>query len=354
MISNVLSVIAAPPPVSEKHAPAAAATAPVTAPAAPHSFASMLQRGRGEAAKPETAKGPPAAESAPEPVSIDVAGEAPAVVVPRARDAVEESTVKTSGVPWIEAAGFDRTTDGKRPVLRRDEEAATGLPAAGLWLPAPPAARPAPGEAAADASARGHAAMAPTAALPAAPTTELVTTSHRDDTVAAAVPADGTAPPFSVGAAPATAPATAEIEVATVAAPVGTPDFAEALAVQVSVLVGADVQHAELHLNPADMGPVSVQIVVDGSQARIDFGADLAATRQAIEASLPELASALQEAGMTLHGGGVSQHASDRHRADTPAGPGSPVVQRSGGDEQHVPAAAPRRVAIAGAIDLYA
>ena len=53
------------------------------------------------------------------------------------------------------------------------------------------------------------------------------------------------------------------------------------------------------------MGPVSVQIVMDGTQARIDFGADLAATRHTIEAGLPELASALRDAGFTLVGGGV-------------------------------------------------
>ena len=79
-------------------------------------------------------------------------------------------------------------------------------------------------------------------------------------------------------------------------------------AVQVSVLAKDGVQRAELHLNPAEMGPVSVQIVMDGTQARIDFGADSAATRQAIEAGLPELASALRDAGFTLAGGGVSQH----------------------------------------------
>ena len=44
---------------------------------------------------------------------------------------------------------------------------------------------------------------------------------------------------------------------------------------------------------------------MDGSQARVDFTAASAETRQVIEAGLPELASALKEAGVTLSGGGV-------------------------------------------------
>ena len=97
--------------------------------------------------------------------------------------------------------------------------------------------------------------------------------------------------------------------------PLDAPEFREALGVQVSLLARDGVQTAELHLNPAEMGPVSIQIVMDGTQARVDFGADAAATRAAIEAGMPELASALLEAGFTLAGGGVSQHAKGQNQA---------------------------------------
>jgi flagellar hook-length control protein FliK len=161
-----------------------------------------------------------------------------------------------------------------------------------------------------------------------------------------------------------TAPQTSvrEAEAPTVVAvptPVDAPDFAQALGLQMSVLTRDGVQQAELHLNPADMGPVSVQIVMDGTQARIDFGADVAATRQAIEAGLPELASALRDAGFTLAGGGVSQHSSGRGDA---GGAGT----RDGGSESRGNArrvtddtvarvgSAARRVVTAGGLDLYA
>ena len=137
--------------------------------------------------------------------------------------------------------------------------------------------------------------------------------------------------------------------------PVNAPDFAQTLGLQMSVLAKDGVQQAELHLNPAEMGPVSVQIVMDGTQARIDFGADAAATRHAIEAGLPELASALRDAGFTLAGGGVSQHSSSRRDSGDADGSGSRRTTRAVSDDSvaRVSTAA-RRVVTNGGVDLYA
>ncbi len=143
--------------------------------------------------------------------------------------------------------------------------------------------------------------------------------------------------------------------------PVNAPEFQQALGLQLSVLARDGVQHAELHLNPADMGPVSVQIVVDGTQARVDFGADAAATREAIEASLPALASALHDAGFTLAGGGVSQHSRGRGDGSEPgttAGAGPRARRIGAGDAADAAGAgaqrAVRRTVTLGGVDLYA
>lgn len=137
--------------------------------------------------------------------------------------------------------------------------------------------------------------------------------------------------------------------------PVTAPDFAQELGLKLSVLARDGVQHAEIHLNPAEMGPVSVQIVMDGTQAHVAFGADAAATRQAIEAGLPDLASALRDAGFTLAGGGVSQHAGGRgDGGDSGArGDSGPRVGAGPDAAQRVGAAA-RRIVTAGGVDLYA
>ena len=168
----------------------------------------------------------------------------------------------------------------------------------------------------------------------------------------AAAAAAAFAPP-AIAAREATAPVAVSL-----ATPVNAPDFAQALGLQMSVFARDGIQQAELHLNPAEMGPVSVQIVMDGTQARVDFGADLAATRQAIEAGLPELASALRDAGFTLAGGGVSQHSGGRSNGDgagTNDGRGSRAAQRLASvDTVAAVSGAVRRIVTAGGVDLYA
>jgi flagellar hook-length control protein FliK len=80
-----------------------------------------------------------------------------------------------------------------------------------------------------------------------------------------------------------------------------------------------------LHLNPAEMGLVQVQIVVDGQQAQVSFMSDQAETRVVLERGLPELASALRDSGLTLSGGGVFQQ--PREQRD-------PSAQQQSGEAQ--------------------
>ena len=149
------------------------------------------------------------------------------------------------------------------------------------------------------------------------------------------------------------APAPASVAIAT---PVTAPEFAQELGLRLAVLAKDGVQTAELHLNPADMGPVSVQIVMDGTQARVDFGADMAATRQAIEAGLPALASALRDAGFTLAGGGVSQHAGGRSGGnnDSAASQGRREPGIVVEDDVKRVATAALRIVTNGGVDLFA
>ncbi|MBS0447544.1 MAG: flagellar hook-length control protein FliK [Proteobacteria bacterium] len=170
-----------------------------------------------------------------------------------------------------------------------------------------------------------------------------------------ATAASGIAAPTSQSAHAAEAPT--QVSVPT---PVDAPEFPQALGVHLSVLAKEGVQQAELHLNPADMGPVSVHIALDGTHARIDFGADVAATRHAIEAGLPELAGALRDAGLTLTGGGVSQQSrggqNDREQRDGQGG-GVRGTSDVGGNGDAAAAGAPeavRRTVALGGVDLYA
>lgn len=131
--------------------------------------------------------------------------------------------------------------------------------------------------------------------------------SQDGDALAALVSAEGGRASFGHALSQATAP---RHEQASIPVPLDAPDFSQKLADQVSLWVGQVKQEgpmtAELHLNPAEMGPINVKISLDGSAAQVDFAAAALETRQAIEASLSMLSSALNEAGLSLSGGGVS------------------------------------------------
>lgn len=157
-------------------------------------------------------------------------------------------------------------------------------------------------------------------------------------------------------------------ESATLDVPFGSTDFAQALAEKVSMWVGATQPDgsmtAELHLNPADMGPINVKISLDGQTAHVDFAAAALETRQAIEASLPMLSSALSDVGLSMTGGDVSSQTSQQQafnqaaQGDGGSGRAGAVGRIGEGDDvdtavgmRAVSAPRPGR---AGGLDLYA
>ncbi len=163
------------------------------------------------------------------------------------------------------------------------------------------------------------------------------------------------------GSATWAASASGSVPEHTIAAPPGSADFTRALSSQVTMWARDGTQEARLQLNPADLGPVTVMIAIDGAQARVDFQAHAAATRDAIEASLPSLANALSEQGLTLAGGGVfdrpgrDAQAQQTQQAQRQTGPGRDDAETEADDTMHRGAnAASRVVASRGLVDLVA
>lgn len=156
-------------------------------------------------------------------------------------------------------------------------------------------------------------------------------------------------------------------QTATLPTPVQSPEFPQAVAERVGLWVSNAAANgpmtAELRLNPAEMGPVQIRIVLDGQAAQVNFAAANAETRQALEASLPALSAALDEAGLSLSGGGVSDQSAGQswrgessgeraplwgNRSDGARGDGTPEL-----DAQ--PAGRPAQaLSRAGGLDLYA
>jgi flagellar hook-length control protein FliK len=77
------------------------------------------------------------------------------------------------------------------------------------------------------------------------------------------------------------------------------------------------------------MGPITVQIQIDGERAQVTMAAEQAPTRQALEQALPSLASALRESGLTLTGGGVFE----QPRQARDGQPAAPSGRPGGGDD---------------------
>lgn len=75
-------------------------------------------------------------------------------------------------------------------------------------------------------------------------------------------------------------------------------------------------QHAELHLNPAQLGPLDVVIKVSGDQATAQFTSAHAAVREVIEQSIPKLREMLADNGIMLGNTTVSDQAPREQRGE--------------------------------------
>ncbi len=148
-----------------------------------------------------------------------------------------------------------------------------------------------------DAGNNGHGS----AAGDAAPGSAAASNGHTDSS-AVVLTTNGSVP---VGAAAPNALAGDTQATGHIKAHPGSADFAPQLGAQLSSFVRDGVQHAQLELNPAEMGPLSLQIQLDGNTATVNLSAEHALTREALEKAMPVLASSLREAGLTLSGGGV-------------------------------------------------
>ena len=82
--------------------------------------------------------------------------------------------------------------------------------------------------------------------------------------------------------------------------------FAGDLAAEVKLLVSGGLQQAELRLNPAELGPIHIQLSVTAQTADISFAAAHSMTREGIAQSLPQLRDMLASQGLQLGQAGVS------------------------------------------------
>ena len=195
------------------------------------------------------------------------------------------------------------------------------------------------------------------------------TASRPAGAAAAAAAAPAAAPALPSAAAPLSAPSPAlsaaapgtgspMVAEARLQASPGSAEFAPALGAQLNVFLRDGVQHARLQLHPVELGPLTVQIQLDGATAQVRLAAEHPLTRQALEQALPTLAGSLRESGLTLTGGGVfEQPANPQRQQDGERTGGERTAGGGVGGGKPAPAeSAPLRAVVArrGVVDLVA
>jgi flagellar hook-length control protein FliK len=90
--------------------------------------------------------------------------------------------------------------------------------------------------------------------------------------------------------------------------PLQQPGWGEALGQRVHWLIGQQSQHAQLQLNPPQLGPMEVRISVNQDQASVMFASHHAMVRDALDAAIPRLREYLAEQGLSLVDVDISQH----------------------------------------------
>jgi flagellar hook-length control protein FliK len=89
--------------------------------------------------------------------------------------------------------------------------------------------------------------------------------------------------------------------------PVGQPAWRDAIGHHVTWMAEQGIGRAELRLHPAHLGPIEVKVSVQNDQVNVTFHASHAATREALESSLPRLRELLGDSGLSLGQASVSQ-----------------------------------------------
>ncbi len=139
-----------------------------------------------------------------------------------------------------------------------------------------------------------------------------------------------------------------------IAEPVGSPGFATQVAGEIAQLVHINADRAQLHVHPADMGPIDVTMSVRNDQVTVTMVAADPQTRAALELALPQLRDLLANQGLALANASVNDHAprnDNRQGAQHAAARGDARVDGiAAAPAAHLPSS----LALRRLVDLYA
>jgi flagellar hook-length control protein FliK len=138
---------------------------------------------------------------------------------------------------------------------------------------------------------------------------------------------------------------------------VGETGWRESFTDKVAWIVHQGRQVADLQLNPPQLGPLEVRVVLGADQASISFTSPNAVVREAIQAALPRLSEILQEQGVMLSDVSVATHSFSQQQSDSQNARqafGETPAEARRAVAQVVEAVLPRPSMRLGLVDLFA
>ncbi|HDJ1441209.1 TPA: flagellar hook-length control protein FliK [Serratia rubidaea] len=139
-------------------------------------------------------------------------------------------------------------------------------------------------------------------------------------------------------------------------APLGSPEWQQALSQQVLMFHRGGQQSAELRLHPQELGSLQITLKLDDQQAQLHIASPHGQVRAAVEAAMPQLRHALAESGINLGqssvGGEPSPQQSQQQTSQEHGRPSSYREQHGGAElPTEASAAPPALQALARAVD---
>ncbi len=92
--------------------------------------------------------------------------------------------------------------------------------------------------------------------------------------------------------------------------------FQGALGERLISAVRQDLNRAEIRITPEELGPITIELAVDGDSASVVFSADQSGTRSALQDSLQSLRELLDNEGISLTEASVSEQSSSQTGSD--------------------------------------
>ena len=129
------------------------------------------------------------------------------------------------------------------------------------------------------------------------------------------------------------------------------PQLTNDLAANVRLLSNQGGGEAKLHLNPAELGRMSISVATEGNETKVVFVVETAQARQSIESALPRLKEMLEQSGLSLTDSDVSERRSQQSQTQSEGGSGDGSAE-SQHRAAHSPGDDSADVAVADAVTL--